>query len=115
MNDLFDFTQLDELMSADPDELRQVLWDLFTDFRKSFAALPEKASSGGLGDISMEAHQLRGVSASFGLKRLSDTARDLEMAAGEGNVEKSRELITTVRELLDESERELKVQRPEYF
>lgn len=115
MNLLFDFNQLDDLMSADPDELKQVLWDLFTDFRKSFAGLPAKVDAGALSDVAMEAHQLRGVAASFGLKLLSDSAKDLETIANAGDADQARAMITKIQDLIDESEQELKVQRPQYF
>jgi hypothetical protein len=115
MNDLFDFNQLDELMSADPEELKQVLWDLFKDFGLSFAALPAKVEAGALPDVAMEAHQLRGVASSFGLKLVSDTAKDLEFTANRGDATRSLELIQQSRDLLVESERQLRELRPAYF
>lgn len=113
MNDLFDFYQLDELMSADPDELRQVLWDLFKDFGESVSALPGKLDR--LNEIAMEAHQLRGVSSSFGLKKLAERAKDLENTANQGDQQTVIRLITEVQQLLKLSEDELRKARPEYF
>lgn len=114
MTELFDFAQLDELMSADPEELKVVLWDLFTDFGKSFAELHAKAEIS-LADVAMEAHQLRGVASSFGLRELSDQSRDLEFAAQRGEQERSLELISAIQKQLILSEQQLRILRPRYF
>ncbi len=113
---LFDFDQLDDVMDGVPPELVELLDSFFQETREEIPQFTGMAEQSEWENLHRRLHTLKGISASFGLAKLSEACRKGEEAAKH---QMCREILETrlrhISSALDQTERNLRKVRPDYL
>jgi len=112
---LFNFHQMQEVMSDESSELIELLQSFFEDVGDRLTKLKGLLQINDLKAISKESHQIKGMSASFGLSALARAASALETTAQAGNSGAMSGLVISLEAAYRETVRELKRMKPHYF
>jgi HPt (histidine-containing phosphotransfer) domain-containing protein len=86
-----DWSRIESLADLDDPEdkawLQEMLESLCLDFESKIKEIAEIVDSKNLKDLQSIMHQIKGVSANFGLTKIQKCAADSEMAAKSGNLD----------------------------
>jgi HPt (histidine-containing phosphotransfer) domain-containing protein len=96
-SEVIEWFSLAERMDNDEQYIQEAVTRWFDDYSAIIKLLANSVHSQNADDIFMYAHKIRGSSAIFGMKLLSDAAGMLEDAGAERNFEKAEEHFLCVK------------------
>lgn len=82
-------------------ELAELVELFLNGSRRDAAQLAEALDQGDLATAQRIGHSAKGAGAAYGFHGLSDLGRQVEQAAGEGNLALSRDLLERIRDYLE--------------
>jgi len=105
--------ELQARVEGDQEFLRELLTIFRQDSRSNLEKVKAQVSSGDLAAVSRTAHTLKGMFKNLSMERNAETARQLEMAAKEGNSAACKELLEQLERGLSELLPEIELQLAE--